>query len=418
MASTSDKEDVQICFTTKQAQYAVPDYTLLVQSSIDTNGLNTLVYELLKESNVKQSKIQFDFIIASELLRTSLLEHIAKKNVATEDIIEVQYVEKYPPPEHKNCITQDDWISAVAVYGKWILTGSYDNTLHIWTTKGEHLLVIRGHEAAVKAVAWLSVYDDEASFVSASADQTAMIWQWNIEKNSVKCVHVCEEHKRGLLAVGANPDKSLIATGGWDTMLKIWSTSMQDETEDGESASKMIKAKQSKTKLPQCTLMGNIETITGIVWSDKTTIITSSWDHTLRIWDSELRGIKDECLGNEPFLDVDYSPLTRTIIAPSSDNFIKLFDPRSSESMYPKTVFKSHTQWAQCVRWSTVNEYLFVSGGYDDLVKLWDTRSPTMPLYDLRGHTDKVLCCDWSESKLIMSGGADNTLEIFKTEAR
>lgn len=39
-----------------------------------------------------------------------------------------------------------------------------------------------------------------------------------------------------------------------------------------------------------------------------------------------------------------------------------------------KTIFKSHTQWAQCARWSTVNEHLFVSGGYDSLVKLWDTR--------------------------------------------
>lgn len=46
-----------------------------------------------------------------------------------------------------------------------ILTGTYDNKLHIWTTKGKHRLVIPGHMSAVKAVAWISLNDDNASFV-------------------------------------------------------------------------------------------------------------------------------------------------------------------------------------------------------------------------------------------------------------
>ncbi|XP_032687949.1 ribosome biogenesis protein WDR12 homolog [Odontomachus brunneus] len=420
MASTSNEVDrVQIRFTTKQQQYAVPDYPLSVHFTINKEELNTLVYELLKESNAEQNKVKFDFIVASQLLRTSLEEHLIERGVSTEDVIEVEYVEKYPPPEPKDCIIQDDWISAVAVYGKWILTGSYDNTLHIWTTRGKHRLVIPGHISAIKAVAWLSLNDDSASFVSASEDQTAMIWNWNIVKNSVECVYICEGHERSILALGLNHDQTQMATGGWDTMLKIWSTSTQNETENTEPASKRIKAKRSKTRLPQRTLAGHKGAISGLVWSDKMEIITASWDHTLKIWDSELGGIKHEIPGNEPFFDVDYSPLARAVIAPSSDNRLKLYDPRSSEGAIVKTVFKSHTQWVQCTRWSTVDEHLFVSGGHDSLVKLWDTRSPKVPLYDLTGHVDKVLCCDWSDPKLIVSGGADNTLGIFKqTEDR
>lgn len=46
-----------------------------------------------------------------------------------------------------------------------ILTGTYDNKLHIWTLKGKHRFVIPGHMSPVKAVAWISLDDDKASFV-------------------------------------------------------------------------------------------------------------------------------------------------------------------------------------------------------------------------------------------------------------
>jgi len=41
--------------------------------------------------------------------------------------------------------------------------------------------------------------------------------------------------------------------------------------------------------------------------------------------------------------------------------------------------------------------------------------SPKAPLFDLKGHDGKVLCCDWSEPELIVSGGSDNTLRIFQS---
>ena len=45
-----------------------------------------------------------------------------------------------------------------------------------------------------------------------------------------------------------------------------------------------------------------------------------------------------------------------------------------SEGTVVKAMFTSHTQWVQSVRWSTTQEYLFMSGAYDNNVKLWDTR--------------------------------------------
>ena len=41
--------------------------------------------------------------------------------------------------------------------------------------------------------------------------------------------------------------------------------------------------------------------------------------------------------------------------------------------------------------------------------------SPRAPLYDMSGHEDKILAADWSNQEIMLSGGADNQLKIFKT---
>lgn len=106
-----------------------------------------------------------------------------------------------------------------------ILSGCYDNSINIWTTKGTHVLTVSGHVGPVKAVSWISMDEHMGTFVSTSQDQTAMIWEWNIAKNVVTCIYVCKGHERGVDCVNVNPAGKLFATGGWDNMLKIWSTS-------------------------------------------------------------------------------------------------------------------------------------------------------------------------------------------------
>lgn len=86
-----------------------------------------------------------------------------------------------------------------------------------------------------------------------------------------------------------------------------------------------------------------------------------------------------------------------------------------SEGSVVRNTYLGHNAWVQSVMWSTTEEFLFVSGSYDNQNKLWDCRSPKAPLYDLLGHGEKVLDIDWSNPKYIVSGGADNTVRVFKS---
>lgn len=209
---------------------------------------------------------------------------------------------------------------------------------------------------------------------------------------------------------------------------------------------------------PLMTLPGHKEAISSVVWTESNEIFSSSWDHTIKLWDAELGGLKSEIVGNKSFFCVSYSPLNQTLVSASADRHVRLYDARSQGKFYfptrsllfirlrfeilfniegsvVKSTFTSHVGWVSTVCWSTTHERLFISGGHDNILKLWDSRrqvlskqlmelvdnslfcSPNAPLYDMVGHEGKILCADWSNPSLMVSGATDNTLKIFKSQA-
>lgn len=189
------------------------------------------------------------------------------------------------------------------------------------------MLTIPGHSAPVKAVTWITVSDKVGVFASASQDQTVMIWEWNIETNAVDCIYVCKGHERGVDSLATSPSSKLLASGSWDTMLKIWSSELHSEEQD-EVASKRSKGEQTRT--PISTLSGHREAISGIQWITEDTVLTGSWDHTLRVWDLAQGGIKSEINGNKPIFDFSHSKLNGLVIASSADKSVRLYDLRSN----------------------------------------------------------------------------------------
>lgn len=74
-----------------------------------------------------------------------------------------------------------------------------------------------------------------------------MIWEWNIENNAVECIYVCKGHGRGVDCIDTSPSTKLLASGSWDTMLKIWSTELHGD--DDEVAQKKAKSEQGETRV-------------------------------------------------------------------------------------------------------------------------------------------------------------------------
>ncbi|XP_056008326.1 ribosome biogenesis protein WDR12 homolog isoform X1 [Ostrea edulis] len=411
---------VQAKFFTKQPQYSVPDTPYSVPASVGATELSALICQVLKAGSDESAEtaIDFDFLLDGEFLRLPLDKHLENKGISSEDLVEIEFIERQPAPKPEDSLLHDDWVSCLQGCQECILSGCYDNTVRLWSTTGVPLLTIPGHSAPVKCVRWLNGDDGPiCRFITGSHDQTILIWEWHKQDNSVECVHACRGHGGSVDCIAINDEKDKFVSGSWDKMLKLWSAASVaegDQQDTAEAPSKKQKiSKKVQTRVPILTLSGHTEGISAAEWLGRSEVCTASWDHTLRLWDMEKATQTSQMQGTKVFLDMSYSHLNRQIVTASADRHLRLWDPRTSDGAIVKCTYTSHNGWVSSVSWSPVNQYLFLSGSYDAVMKLWDTRSPKAPLYNMSGHEEKILSVDWSIPSLLLSGAADNHLKIF-----
>jgi len=427
---------LQVKFKTKQAKYAVADTPFSLGASIEGEDLSKLVNGLLKEkqdsidielTEIEEWKnVEFDFLLDGDLLRLPLIQSVREKSISTETVIELEYVEKYPSPKPEDSLIHDDWVACVAGRTGLVLSGCYDNTVNLWNTNGDKLLTIPGHSGPVKSIAWIDVNEDGSSaFISGSHDQTLILWSLDSSRTSVDRMHVCRGHAGSVDAVCLNHDKTRFVSGSWDKSIKVWSAGLDPEPGTSESDASSKKPKRLKesddesrlhTRTPLLTLAAHGEGVSCIRWLEDKKIASSSWDHTIKIWDVETAREEKLIQGTKVFLSISYSHLSRLIAAGSCDRHVRIYDPRSQEGTIVKNSMTHHVGWVSSVAWSPSNENLLLSGSYDSVGKLWDLRSTSSPLYNLSGHEDKILDVDWSIPELMLTGGADNHLKMFRTQ--
>lgn len=445
----------QAKLTTKAEKYSVGDAIIELKNDIDKDQLNHLVKNILKQSNrvtdVEESNLTnktFEFVVGGRILRLSVEKHlevysdeIDAQALLNEKLIEIEYIPSLEPPKPLEAIPHEDWVSCVDANSSHIVSGSYDNSIRIFSIKDRKELVVfqDAHEKPITRVIWIEQVDKsskkkaELYFISCGHDEVSKLWMFNSKTLKLEVVCTYTGHNRSVNCVDSLDD--LLATGSFDKTLRLWSTNLVEQEnhinsdmENGlsdKAKKKKQKTKSSEKSVPKTnrtaimTLTGHQESVTGVRWlkdsGEFNTVATCSMDGTVCFWDVEVGECKRRVLASKPLLGIDFSSENNLILAASCDRHVRVWDSRAPDNATAKTVYTSHSAWVSSVSFGH-NQNNFISGGYDNLVKLWDLRSPKASLYDLIGHHDKVMAVNWKNPSYVFSGSADSTLKVFASK--
>jgi len=91
------------------------------------------------------------------------------------------------------------------------------------------------------------------------------------------------------------------------------------------------------------TLVGHKEGISGVTWLENANeVCTASLDHTIKIWDPEIGGMKGELVGSKAFFGLSYSKHHQLLLTAGCERTIRTYDPRSTQGLIVKSAFASH----------------------------------------------------------------------------
>jgi WD40 repeat protein/serine/threonine protein kinase/class 3 adenylate cyclase len=255
--------------------------------------------------------------------------------------------------------------------GRWLLTGSPNQTATVWDAEsGRELVTLRGHARDVVSA---SFSPDARRIITASLDQTAKTWDVETGREILTIKGL--NGPRPFAAF--SPDGKRLLTGICD----IQTSGAGAKVCDAETGLELLTIRESSYPLRCAAFSRNGR------W-----IATGSDGGTVRLWDSQS--------GNELYRfgthtrivhSVSFTSDSRRVLSASGDGTAKTW---LAEPALNLLTLKGHNGEVLWAGFSSDGRRI-VSTGRDRMAKIWDTETGR-ELLTLKGHRSSVLSGAWS----------------------
>ena len=329
--------------------------------------------------------------------------------------------------------------------GDILTSASVDNSIRLWdVNSGTERRTFVDHTAYGDSL----LYPGREVQVSVNADYSIRLW--DTETGTELSTLIGHTHR--INSIAFSPDNTMIATGSWDGTFRLWDveTGAQlhiftinaisgiDDIEfspDGKKIAALHTFMNSSVHLfdvetgmrlqsftaftlpplsripPTYPINEHNESVNSIVFNpDGKSILTVSYDDTIRIWDVLTGNFLNVLEGHTDSInDVAFSPDGTMLATGSSDNTIRLWDV---QSWMEAQMLTSDTHSVHSVAFSP-NGNTLASGGYDGTIQLWDIVSG-MTYRTFKGHLSSVSVVTFStDGQTLVSRSSDGTIFVW-----
>lgn len=257
-----------------------------------------------------------------------------------------------------------------------------DGTIGIWDRDGEFQRSLVGHARGTRELAFCST-----NHLLASGGDDTNISIWSVD--SGEKIQTLIGHGRIVRGLSWSPNCDRLASGGNDNALFIWDTLSGNIIFQGE----------------------HDHWIRDVKWSpDGTYLASSSKDHKLIIWDT-VNWEKVKILHNYTDTVLDWHPCQPIIATGNMLGEIVIWDISLDN---PLKILSGHSQNITDIAWHPNGEIL-ASASRESSIKLWDASNNYRLYKTILGHSDAVWNVSWfNDGTQLITGSADDNIGLWK----
>ncbi|MDJ0659231.1 MAG: caspase family protein [Crocosphaera sp.] len=300
-----------------------------------------------------------------------------------------------------------------------IVSGSWSNTLKVWSPQGKLLHPLKGHQGPVLTVA----ITPSGNIVSGSVDSTLRVWSPQGKLlHTVESLHTREGRKAPVTTVAITPSGNIVS-GSFDNV-KVWSPqgtllrTLQGVatvaiTPSGNivsgSFNGTVKILSEQGKLLH-TLKGHKAPVSTLAITPEGNIVSGSADGTVKIWGWGDQRKPIETLEGHQYADTTEATTPEGNIVSGDGKTVKVSSPEGDLL----DTFQGHKAPVNTV--AITPERNIVSGSDDNTVKVWSPQGKL--LYTLEGHENAVNTVAITPEGNIVSGSDDNTVKVWSPQGK
>lgn len=252
--------------------------------------------------------------------------------------------------------------------------------------------------------------DNLHQVLTSSGDGSLQLWDTSSEISTP--VQVFKEHTGEVYSIdwetiNQNPQ---ILSGGWDGKVKLWDPTRKNSLITFEHSI------DNNNSVSRDTLMIFDVSFSG---GHKSLFSSVGTDNYLRIWSlNEPEPVSLIKSSANEILTCDWVEKSEHMLGIGASNgSISIYDLRHSKKEV--AVLKSGTESAvRRIKFSSFENSVLASGGYDSVTRVWDLNYPNVPLNAICQHGDCVFGVDWDpfNAGTIADCGWDSIISVFSVK--